>query len=185
MLQKLFILLVMLPMSMLGQTKFTSKKYNYSFVIPKGWHQKDQIINPDVDAKIVDGKGNSFIVTVNTFQTATDLNARQQFEELSDQEMEEQFNALYSNAKIVKRGIINIAQTEFYYLHLFTSYSNGVNLYHKLFFYSEGYKMLTIDAASFESDIDKTTSYFSVMLSTFEFLIPNNQPKATPIFREL
>ncbi len=60
MLHKLLFLLVLLPVTNFSQTKFTSAKYNYSFIIPDGWHVKDKIFNPDVDAKIVDGKGNSF-----------------------------------------------------------------------------------------------------------------------------
>lgn len=60
-----------------SQTKFTSSKYNYSFIIPDGWHVKDKIFNPDVDAKIVDGKGNSFIVSIKTFPTATKLTIKQ------------------------------------------------------------------------------------------------------------
>lgn len=185
MLKEIFILLIVIPLNLFGQTKFTSTKYNYSFIIPNGWHQKNQITNPDVDAKIVDGKGNSFIVSVKTFPTATSLTAKQQLEGLSDQEMEEQFNALYGNSQIVKRGVTNIGLQEFYYIHLLTPYSNGVKLYHKMFLYSEGYKMLTIDAASFESALDETTSYFAVMLSSFEFIFQNNKPSSRLKFREL
>lgn len=60
MLQKLLFLLVLFPITNFGQTKFTSAKYNYSFIIPDGWHVKDKIFNPDVDAKIVDGKETHF-----------------------------------------------------------------------------------------------------------------------------
>lgn len=80
MFHKLLFLLVLLPITNFSQTKFTSTKYNYSFIIPDGWHVKDKIFNPDVDAKIVDGKGNSFIVFVKTFPTATKLTAKQQME---------------------------------------------------------------------------------------------------------
>ena len=62
MLNKLLFFLVLIPITNFSQTKFTSSKYNYSFIIPDGWHVKEKIFNPDVDAKIVDGKGNSFIV---------------------------------------------------------------------------------------------------------------------------
>jgi hypothetical protein len=89
----LLFFLVLLPITNFSQTKFTSTKYNYSFIIPDGWHVKDKIFNPDVDAKIVDGKGNSFIVSIKTFPTSTNLTATQQMESTSNQEMEEQFNA--------------------------------------------------------------------------------------------
>jgi hypothetical protein len=78
MLHKLLILLVLFPITNFSQTKFTSSKYNYSFIIPDDWYVKDKIYNPDVDAKIVDGKGNSFIVSIKTFPTPTKLTIKQQ-----------------------------------------------------------------------------------------------------------
>lgn len=90
----LFIILITVSLNMMGQAKFTSTKYNYSFVIPDGWFSKDKIYNPDVDAKIVDGKGNSFIVSIKTFPTSSKLTAKQQMDDTSDQQLEEQFNAI-------------------------------------------------------------------------------------------
>lgn len=95
MLKIVLLLLVAIPLNLFSQTKFVSSKYNYSFIIPDGWHQKDKIYNPDVDAKIVDDKGNSFIVSVKTFPTSTKLTAKQQLESISNQQLEEQFNAIY------------------------------------------------------------------------------------------
>ena len=180
MLKKLFILLVVLPLNMMGQTRFTSNKYNYSFVFPEGWHRKDKIQSPDVDAKIVDGKGNSFIVSVKSFPTSTNLTAKQQMEDASIQELEEQFNAVYGETKIVKRGTVYIGLQEFYYIHLLTPFQDGFKLYHKLFYYSEGYKMISIDAAAIETYIPETSPAFAIMISSFEFLNPNNQTKPTP-----
>lgn len=96
---KLYIVLLLTSLNVISQTKFTSAKYNYSFVIPDGWHVKEKIYNSDVDAKIVDGKGNSFIVSIKTFPTATKLTAKQQMESISNQEMEKQFNAVYGTEK--------------------------------------------------------------------------------------
>lgn len=165
----LFIILISVPLNMVGQTKFTGSKYNYSFIIPDGWVSKDKIYNPDVDAKIVDGKGNSFIVSIKSFPTSTKLTAKQQMENASNQELEEQFNAVYGETKIVKRGTVLIGLKEFYYLHLLTPFTDGYNLYHKQFLYSEGYKMLSIDACSIETFLDETSPAFAIMISTFEF----------------
>ena len=63
--------------------------------IPDGWYSKDEIYNPDVDAKIINGKGNSLIVSVKSFPTSTKLTARRQIENTSNLAMEEQFNAVY------------------------------------------------------------------------------------------
>lgn len=177
--------MVVLPLNMMGQTRFTSSKYNYSFVFPEGWHRNDKIQSPDVDAKIVDGKGNSFIVSVKSFPTSTDLTAKQQIEDASNQELEEQFNAVYGETKIVKRGTVSLGLQEFYYIHLLTPFQDGFKLYHKMFFYSEGYKMISIDAAAIETYIPETSPAFAIMISSFEFLNQNNQTKPTPKFREL
>lgn len=185
MFKKVFILLIVVPLNLLGQTKFTSTKYNYSFVIPDGWHRKDKIQNPDVDAKIVDDKGNSFIVSVKTFATSTNLSARQQMEGASNQELEEQFNAIYGETEIVKRGTVYIGLKEFYYIHLLTPFQDGLKLYHKQFLYSEGKRMMSIDAACIEPFLDETTPSFAIMISTFEFLDSGKQTKTQQIFKEL
>ncbi len=169
MFHKLLFLLVLIPINNFSQTKFTSSKYNYSFIIPDGWHVKEKIFNPDVDAKIVDGKGNSFIVSIKTFPTSTKLTARQQMETTTNRELEEQFNAVYGNAKIVKRGIVYVGLKEFYYIHLLTPFQDGLKLYHKQFLYSEGYRMLSIDACSIETYLDETTPAFAIMIDTFKF----------------
>lgn len=175
MLHKLLILLVLFPITNFSQTKFTSSKYNYSFIIPDGWYVKDKIYNPDVDAKIVDGKGNSFIVSIKTFPTATKLTAKQQMESTTNQEMEEQFNAVYGTAKVVKRGSVFVGLKECYYIHLLTPFQDGLQLYHKEFYYSEGYRILTIDACSIETYLDETTPAFAIMIDTFKFLNLKNK----------
>jgi hypothetical protein len=169
MLHKLLILLVLFPITNFGQTKFTSTKYNYSFIIPDGWHVKDKIFNPEVDAKIVDGKGNSFIVSIKTFPTSTKLTVKQQMESTTNQEMEEQFNAVYGTAKVIKRGSVFVGLKECYYIHLLTPFQDGLQLYHKEFYYSEGYRILTIDACSIETYLDETTPAFAIMIDTFKF----------------
>jgi hypothetical protein len=166
---KFVFILLFSTFSSFSQTKFTSAKYNYSFIIPYGWHVKDKIYNPDVDAKIVDGKGNSFIVSIKTFPTATKLTAKQQMESTTNQEMEEQFNAVYGTAKVIKRGSVFVGLKECYYFHLLTPFQDGLKLYHKQFIYSEGYRILSIDACSIETYLDETTPAFAIMIDTFKF----------------
>jgi hypothetical protein len=166
---KLFILLLLISFSLCGQTKFISSKYNYSFIIPEGWHVKDQIFNPDVDAKIVDGKGNSFIVSIKTFPTAENYTAAELLQSNSDKELEEQFNAVFGTTKIVKKGIVQIDFKDFCYLHLLTPFQKGLNLYHKQFLFNSGKRMLTIDACSIETYMFETTPAFAIMIDTFRF----------------
>lgn len=177
MFQKLILFLVLLPITNFSQTKFTSSKYNYSFIIPDGWHVKEKIYNPDVDAKIVDGKGNSFIVSIKTFPTSTQLTAKQQMESTTNQEMEEQFNAVYGTAKVIKRGSVFVGLKECYYIHLLTPFQDGLQLYHKEFYYSEGYRILSIDACSIETYLDETTPAFAIMIDTFKFSNLKNKGK--------
>jgi hypothetical protein len=166
---KLLFILLLTSLNVISQTKFTSAKYNYSFIIPDGWYVKDKIFNPEVDAKIVDGKGNSFIVSIKTFPTATQLTAKQQMESTTNQEMEEQFNAVYGTAKVIKRGSVVVGLKECYYIHLLTPFQDGLQLYHKEFFYSEGFRILSIDACSIETYLDETTPAFALMIDTFKF----------------
>ena len=166
---KIYFILILTTHTVFSQTKFTSAKYNYSFIIPDGWQVKYKIFNPDVDAKIVDGKGNSFIVSVKTFPTSTKLTARQQMETTSNRELEEQFNAVYGTTKIVKRGVVYVGLKECYYIHLLTPFQDGYKLYHKQFLYSEGYRILSIDACSIETYLDETTPAFAIMIETFKF----------------
>lgn len=172
---RLFYIILFTSLNVFSQTKFTSAKYNYSFIIPDGWHEKDKIYNPDVDAKIVDGKGNSFIVSIKTFPTPTKLTIKQQMAPITTQELEEQFNAVYGTARIVKRGTFIIDLKEFYYLHMLTPFESGLQLYHKQFAYSYGNRVLTIDACSIETFLDETTPAFAIMLDTFKFLNLKNK----------
>ena len=166
---KLFCILLLTSLNVISQTKFISAKYNYSFIIPDGWHVKDKIFNPDVDAKIVDGKGNSFIVSIKTFPTSTKLTAKQQMESTTNSELEEQYNAVYGTSKVVKRGSVIVGLKACYYIHLLTPFQNGLQLYHKQFIYSEGYRILSIDACSIETHLNETTPAFALMIDTFKF----------------
>lgn len=171
----LFTLIIVLPLSIFGQTKISGSKYNYSFVVPDGWHSKDKIYSPDVDTKIIDGKGNSFIVTVVTFPTSTNLTAKQQLATTTNKALEEQFNSIYSNTQIVKRGSVFIDSKDCYYIHLYTPFTKGSRLLHKMIYYSEGYKMMCIDACSIDSYTQQTTPEFAVMVGSFKFLNLKNK----------
>ena len=94
---------------------------------------------------------------------------------ITTQELEEQFNAVYGTARIVKRGTFIIDLKEFYYLHMLTPFENGLQLYHKQFAYSFGNRVLTIDACSIETYLDETTPAFAIMLDTFKLLNLKNK----------
>lgn len=152
-----------------SQTKFTSTKFNYSFIYPDGWHVNDKIYNPEVDAKIVDGEENSFIVSVKIVPHISKFSAVQELSSVATQEIEQLYSAVYGTSKIAKRGTFYIDFREFYFLHLLTPYKNGLQLYHKQFTYYLRNSVITIDACSIESYLDETTPAFAIMLDTFKF----------------
>lgn len=166
---RIILILILTSTDAVCQTNYTSSKYNYSLTFPNSWTVKENIINPNVDCKIVDGLGNSFVVSIVSFPTSTKLTAKQQMNNMSNNDLEQQFNSIYGTTKVIKRGTIFIDLKEFYYLHLLTPFSDDSKLYHKMFLFNEGYKMLSIDACSVDNFINQTTPAFAIMISTFKF----------------
>lgn len=138
-------------------------------MILDGWKKNTKIFSPDVDVKIVDDKGSSFIVSITTFDTPTDLTAKEQMEDVSNKEIEEIYGAVHGKTTVIKRGVTYIDSKQFYYLHFYTPFKNGLRLYHKQYTYSEGNRIMNISAASIENYEKQTSGYFSIMLSTFKF----------------
>ena len=163
-------ILFVLNTHVFGQTKFKSSKYGYSFTIPDGWRIKDKIILPGTDAKIVDDRGNSFIVSVkplpNQFKKITSVKL---LSAASNQEMIDMWAPTYDDSYILRRGTTFIAGKEFYFVHMSCPFEDGLRLIHKMFMYNlRGYSF-SIDCAAISSMTEETSVYFDVMLSTFKF----------------
>ena len=150
-----------------GQTVFKSPKYGYSFTIPDGWHVKDEIYFPGTDAKIVDGRGNSFVVTVKPFPLESkDVVVKTLLEKSSNEELMELWAAAYDDAYVLRRGSTFIAGREFYYVHMSLPFKGDLRMIHKMFMYNwEGYSV-SIDCASISSMTGDTSPYFQLMLET-------------------
>jgi hypothetical protein len=166
---KLYILLLFTSLNVISQTKFTSAKSDYSFVIPEGWYKKEKIYNPDVEAKIIDGKGNSFIVTVIPNPAPEFKTASQMMKGLTNQELKEQFDGLHGETSIIKRGVIYLDGVEFYYIFMYTPFEGRLRLLHKQYAAIYKNKIITIDACAIETFTDETTPVFALMLNTFKF----------------
>jgi len=166
---KLYILLLFTSLNVISQTKFTSVKSNYSFVIPEGWYKKEKIYNPDVEAKIIDGKGNSFIVTVIPNPAPEFKTASQMMKGLTNQELKEQFDGLHGETTILKRGVLFLDGVEFYYIFMNTPFQGRVKLLHKQYAAIYKNKIISIDACAIESFVDETTPVFALMLNTLKF----------------
>lgn len=166
---KLLFILVLTSVNFYGQTKFTGSKHAYSFIIPDGWYAKEKIYSPDVDAKIVDGKGNSFIVTIMPNPAPQFKKASDMMKDLSNQELKEQFDGLHGETTIIKRGIIYLDGAVFYYVFMYTPLEGKLRLLHKQYAAIHQNKIINIDACAIETFVDDTTPVFALMLNTFKF----------------
>jgi hypothetical protein len=170
-----FVLIALMYLSainnVIGQTTFTSSKYPYSFTIPDGWRSKDQIYFPETDAKIVDDRGNSFIVSVkllpNEFRRKK---VEDIFNTLSDEEIKiSQSPSDFENVRITKRGVTYIGGRAFYYVFCNVPFPDNLRLNHKMFYYIHQSRIYTIDCSSISSMSLDVAPFLDVMLETLKF----------------
>jgi hypothetical protein len=153
-----------------AQQLFQSSKYGYSFIIPDGWRIKNQIVLPDTDAKIVDDKGNSFIVSVKPlpaeFKGTTSVSL---LSKASDQDLIDLWAPSYDNSYVLRRGTTVIGGKEFYFVHMSCPFEGNLRLIHKMFMYNWKGNSISIDCASISSMTAETSVYFDVMIRSFKF----------------
>lgn len=153
-----------------AQQVFQSSMYGYSFIIPEGWHVKSHIILPETDAKIVDDRGNSFIVTVkplpSEFKGTTSINL---LSKASDQDLIDLWVPSYDNSYVLRRGITIIGGKEFYFVHMSCPFEGNLRLIHKIFMHNWNGLSVSIDCASISSMSLETSVYFDLMLRSFKF----------------
>ena len=167
----LILILVSIYSTAIGQTTFTSKKYPYSFTIPDGWKIKEKIYLPETDAKIVDGKGNSFIVSVNILSNEfKNKSIESMLSKLSDDDIKmSQSPSDFENIIITKRGTTQVGKMIFYYVFSNAPFPDGYRLNHKMFYYIYQSKIYTIDCASISFMTLDVSPYLDVMLQTIKF----------------
>lgn len=153
-----------------AQQKFTSAKYGYSFVFPPGWRIKTQITMPDTDAKIVDDRGNSFIVTIKSLPAEfRKISAIELLSKSTDQDLIDIWFSSFDNSYILRRGITVVGGKEFYFVHISCPFDDNLRLIHKMYMYNWNGRSISIDCASISSMTNETSVYFDVMLHTFHF----------------
>ena len=156
--------------SISGQNVFKSSNYGYSFILPDGWRIKNKIIMPDTDAKIVDDRGNSFIVTIKPLpKQYKNISSVKLLSAASDQELLNIWTPAYNESYILRRGATFIGGKEFYFVHVSCPFEGRLRLIHKMFMYNYNGNSISIDCASISSMTEETSVYFDVMLSTFKF----------------
>lgn len=167
----LVVLLISIYGTSIGQTTFTSKKYPYSFTIPDGWKIKEKIYLPETDAKIVDGKGNSFIVSVKALPSEfKNKSIESMLSKLSDDEIKmSQSPSDFENIVITKRGTTQVGRMVFYYVFCNVPFPDGYRLNHKMFYYIYQSKIYTIDCASISFMTLDVSPFLDIMLQTIKF----------------
>jgi len=152
-----------------AQEQFRSSRYGYTFTILSGWRIKDQIVIPGTDAKIVDGRGNSFIVSINSLPLEYgQMNTVDLLSNSSDKDLIDIFAPTEDNAYILRRGITVISGKEFYFIHMSSPFQGNLRLIHKMFMYNWKGKAISIDCASISSMSEECSVYFDIMLRTFK-----------------
>lgn len=153
-----------------AQQNFRSTKYGYSFTIPDGWRIKNQIVLPDTDAKIVDDRGNSFIISINRlpaeYKQTTSVKL---LSKASDQDLIDIWAPSYDNSYILRRGITVIGGKEFYFVHMSSPFEGNLRLIHKMFMHNLNGISISIDCASISSMTEETSVYFDVIIHSFKF----------------
>ena len=166
----LFLVGTFLMLSSEAQEKFKSPKYGYSLTIPTGWRLKTQTIMPDTDAKIVDDRGNSLVVSIRDMPNDyKKVSAIEILSKASDQDLIDIWFPSYDDIYILRRGITVIGGKEFYFAHLSCPFEGSLRLIHKMYMYNWNGRSISIDCTSISSMTNETSVYFDVMLHTFQF----------------
>lgn len=164
-------LLVLFSNNTFSQTKFISSKYPYSLIMPDGWRAKDKIYLPETDAKIVDDRGNSFIISVKALPS--EFNGKSAVKLLSSQSDEAIKASLspgnFESLIIYNRQPTSINGREYYYVSASAPFEGSLRLNHKLFYLNYKSKMYTIDCSSISSMTNEASVYFDLMLQTLKF----------------
>ena len=164
-------LLILISNNTISQTTFNSSKYPYTLIIPDGWRAKDKIYLPETDAKIVDDRGNSFIISVKALPT--EFNGRSAVKlltSLPDDAIKASLSpGNFESLIIYNRQPTNINGREYYYVSASAPFEGSLRLNHKIFYLNYKSKMYTIDCSSISSMTNEASVYFDLMLQTLKF----------------
>lgn len=165
----LLFLCLYFPLLAFNQTTFKGKKLNYSFTIPSGWHIKDNFYSQETDGKIIDGKGNSFIVTISKTDQANTQTAEKYFGSYTTSELETLLSSEVGKVKIIERKTYIIDSKTYYYIYHLTTASDGFKTYSKMYFYNLKYYCIVLNATCLEKYIYETKTAFAQIIASFKY----------------
>ena len=164
-------MLILFSNNTFSQTTFSSSKYPYTLIIPDGWRAKDKIYLPETDAKIVDDRGNSFIISVKALPL--EFNGRSAIKlltSLPDDAIKASLSpGNFESLIIYSRQPTSINGREYYYVSASAPFEGSLRLNHKIFYLNYKSKMYTIDCSSISSMTNEASVYFDLMLQTLKF----------------
>jgi hypothetical protein len=158
-----------LPLVALSQTEFKSKRFNYSFTIASGWSIKDKIFDPESDAKLTDGKGNTFYVKIKTSIIPGNQTAKEYWETKSDKEIDSTLSTVDCKAKVTERGSLTVDGEEFYYIYSVKKFANDTKTFNRSYYLNHQSRTYIITTKSVDTDKDKTKKDIEAMINSFKF----------------
>jgi hypothetical protein len=164
-----FVYLQLIVFRSFGQEAFTSTKYNYSFTIPVGWFKKDIYYNTGIDAKIIDGKGNSFVVSVSSKTNNNTLN--DDFTSLSNSDIETQLSTVLhlTGVTVISRSFVNIDKNQFYLIESKADLEKGGSTYSRMYTCYKGKLSITLTATAMDYMRATINPTLDKILQSFKF----------------
>jgi hypothetical protein len=152
-----------------AQVSFTSDKYGYSFKHPESWYIKDKVYMANIDCKLVDGKGNSFITSVAP-STLSSEGLIREIEKISTTDLANGFKSPnYRSVSIITRERRTFSGRLCYYIKMNSILTSGETLISELYIYSSGKYEYSLNASYFESMKTSVEPLVRQMFSTFRF----------------
>jgi hypothetical protein len=164
----LFIILVVWS-NINAQGVFKSPNFGYLLTYPEGWYLKDKTYMPNIDCKIIDGNGNSFIISVAP-SSLTSEEYLKQIEQYSSYDLKKGF--MTSNHKkneilLKERRVLNSRIC--YYIKMKSLMTTGNTLISELYLYSSGKYEYSINGSYFQEVQSTTGNVVNQMFRSYRF----------------
>ncbi|HUH75242.1 MAG TPA: hypothetical protein VLZ75_12680 [Chitinophagales bacterium] len=152
-----------------AQNTFKSSKYGYTLSYPEIWKIKDVYYMPNIDFKLIDGNGNSFIVSVSSTQFSTEGYIKE-IEKLSTTQLANGFkNSNFKSVDILLKERRSLNNKECYYIKMKSLLSTGKFLISELYIYSSGKYEYAINASYNQNEAEILSPIIKKMMSSFKF----------------
>jgi hypothetical protein len=169
--KKVFFLILglCLPLLVLSQNEFKSKRFNYSFTIAGGWYIKDKIYDPQSDVKLTNGKGDLFVVKINVPNMSNTKTAKEKWGYMTNKQIDSTLSVENCKAKVLEKGSLVVDGKEFYYIFSLKQYDEGNKFYCRSYYLYEKSLNFTINTTSNDPVKDAIKSDIDDMVKSIDF----------------